>query len=273
MPEKTIILWLADMHSGSPVSLYPDEVLHLMNGPRGPSLWQRTIYQHWREILEYVALMRQDADRLVVINMGDAVEGMHHDSKEVISSYLTDHTLIHETLMRECKAVTEYDTLYYVNGTPSHAGENEYDLATVLMAEKYRPNEFTHPLLKKTVYGKLIYAAHHGPAAGKGQARGNALRNYLKTLDYQARMTGQRVPDMVVVADKHDHIPEVITTQDGHKMRGYILPSMKLLDGYMYKVNPFAFSNIGAMVSTCTSSGIESEFLTIHVEQNQIGAL
>ena len=270
---KTIILWLADMHSGSPVSLYPGEPMILTNGPRGPSYLQYQLHKHWIEVLEYVAEMRKDADRLVVVNMGDAVEGLHHDSKQIVSSYLEDHKKIHEALMEECKQITKYDALYYVSGTPSHAGEDEESLSNKLKAERYSEGIFTHPILKKKVYNRLIYAAHHGPSAGKGAARGNALRNRLRQLDWQCRMTGQQVPDMVVWADKHDPHEEIYTTQDGHRITGYILPSWKILDEYMYRVDAFAFSRVGAMVSTHTDRGVDSEYLTIHIEQNKIGEL
>jgi len=260
------------MHSGSPVSLYPADTLHLMNGPRGPSRLQKLIYDQWAEILLATLEMRQSADRLIVINMGDGVEGLHHQSKEIISSYLTDHQKIHETLMHECKAITQYDTLYYVNGTPSHAGENEYDLATILGAEKYSEGNFTHPILRKRLHGHMIYAAHHGATAGDGYHAGNALRNKIKQLDYECLVNGEPSPEMAVFADKHTKQKETVNIY-GREIQGYILPSLKLKDGFVYKVKPFAFSNIGAMVTTVTENEMISKFLTIHIEQDVIGEM
>lgn len=271
--SKTLILWLSDLHCGSPVALYPNEVLPLMNGPRGPSALQVALYKQWRFVLDYTAEARKDADRLVVVLLGDLVEGIHHQSQEIISAYLTDHQKIAETLLRELKEVTQYDSVYFVDGTPSHVAENEYQLSEIMKGELYAPGKSTWPLLRRKIYGHLIYAAHHGPAAGKGITRGNALRNRLKQIHYQNLLTNQPVPDLVVFADKHDHHAERVTTQDGRGIDGVILPSWKLLDGYMGKVDPFAFSNIGGMLSTCTERGITSEFLTIHIEQNPIGDL
>jgi hypothetical protein len=272
--SKTIILWLADMHSGSPTALYPDETLPLMNGPRGPSRLQELLHKHFVDVLEYTALARQQADRLIVINMGDATEGLHHDSKEIISAYETDHQKIHESLMREAKErLGGWDKLYYVNGTPSHAGENEYSLSMTLGAELYRPAEANYPILKKTVAGKLIYAAHHGAAAGAGYTVGNVLRNKLKTLDFECAMNRTPSPDMVVFADKHNPIHVDYDNNFGHTIKGFILPSWKLIDAYVYRVSAFAFSRIGAMISTCTDNGIESEFLSLHIEQDPITEL
>jgi len=215
---KTIILWLADLHSGSTVSLYPDKTIILTNGPRGPSALQKKIYKQWAEVLERVAVMRQDADRLVVVNMGDAVEGDHHHTLEVVSGYLNDHQKIHLDLMHQCKEITQYDTLYYVNGTEVHAGEDEDDIAEKLKAVLYAPGNATHPILKKTIYKHLIFAAHHGPGAGKGWNRGNALRNKIKALDYDLRINNERVPEIVVYAHRHEHRHEQVDI-NGRKIK------------------------------------------------------
>lgn len=271
--DKTIILWLADFHSGSPVSLYPNETLMLMNGPRPPSRLQAELYKHWREIIEHVALMKAELGaRLIVIVLGDAIENDHHESKQTISQYTIDQQLIHKTLINELKAVTNYDKIYYVNGTPSHAQEDEYDIATALMAERYAPNQFTWPILKKTVDGHLIYAAHQGTGAGKGANRGNALRNNLKNLCIESTLNNQQLPDMVVYAHMHDACHE--TYHFGkHTVEGFVLPSFKLMDEYVYRVNAFAFNQVGAMVTTCQHGQIESEFFLIHVNQDPIGEL
>jgi len=266
------ILWLADMHSGSPYSLFGGETQLLMNGPRGPSARQLEIYKHWREVLDTVAEWRKGFDRLVCINAGDAVEGLHHQNKDIISPYLTDHQRIHEKLMNECKSIVHYDTLYYVNGTLDHAGEEEFDIATVLGAERYEAQNFTHPVLKKKVCGKLIYVAHHGPGPGRGINAGNMLRNKVKQLDYDLRRENQQSPDMVVFAHQHQHQRERVYFDD-HFTDGFILPSWKLLDSYINRVNPFAWSNIGAMISECSEAGIYSRFLTVHIEQNPVGNL
>jgi len=269
---KTVILWVSDMHSGSPVALYPDSTLPLMNGPRGPSRLQLEIYKHWRFVLDYTAEARKDADKMVLIILGDVIENNHHASKEVISSYLTDHQKIAETLLREAKEVTRPDVIYFVDGTPDHAGENEYILADVLGGERYAPGKFTWPILKKTVGSKLIYAAHHGASPGRGVNFGNGLRNYMRNLVYACAGYGQPVPDLIVYGHHHAHCKEIINIS-GRDIEGRILPSWKLLDGYMNKINPFAFNNIGAMLTVITDKTIESEFLVIHVEQDVIGEL
>jgi hypothetical protein len=269
---KTGIFWLPDMHSGSPWSLYPNKQLPLMNGPVGPNAAQKAIYRHWRECLNKVAEWRQGLDRLVVVNMGDAVEGQHHKNKEIVSEYLVDQQTIHRALMDECKEAVKWDTLYYINGTPAHAGEDEYNLAMVLGAELYRPGNATYPILRKTVEGQLIYAAHHGPGPGRGSNFGNPLRAKLRLLEMQLDRLRQPKPAAVFYA--HAHVP----TQErlyysGGFIDGYILPSWKLPDGYVNKIDPFSWSNIGCAISTVTETGIETKFLTIHIEQTKVSAL
>ena len=271
--DTTLVLYLADLHAGSPVALYPDEVMSLLNGPRGPSALQAEIYKHWRETLEYVALAKQEQNaRLVVVIAGDLIEGVHHNSQEIISPYLTDHQKIAETLIREAKKITSYDTIYFLDGTPSHAGENEYNLSEVLQGERYAPGKFTWPILKKRVYNNLVYVAHQGPSAGRGLNTGNPLRNKIKASCYEFLTNNEPLPDYMIFAHYHVHQHERV--EIGNKtIDGYLLPSWKLIDNYVSRINPFAFSNIGAMLMTCKPGKVDCEFLTIHVQQDKIGSL
>jgi hypothetical protein len=271
--DTTLILLIPDIHAGSPVALYPNEVLPLLNGPRGPSALQAEIHRHWIEVLEYTALAKKEQNaRLVVVVAGDLVEGVHHGSQEIISPYLTDHQKIAEYLIREAKRITNYDTIYFLDGTPAHAGENEYNLAEVLQGERYAPGKFTWPILKKRVYNNLVYIAHQGPASGRGMSAGNPLRNKIKSNCYEFLTNDEPIPDYMIFAHYHVHQHERV--EIGNKtIDGYLLPSWKLIDNYVSRINPFAFSNIGAMLMTCKDSAITCEMLTIHIQQDKIGVL
>jgi hypothetical protein len=273
LPDTTKILWVPDTHSGSLWSVYPRKTLQLLSGPRGPSELQAELHKHWIEVAEYAALAaKEEHARLVIVVTGDEIEHRHHDSQEVVSSYLTDHKTIHRELMTELLAIAPPDRLYYVSGTPCHAGEEELDLANVLGAERYSPNSFVWPVLKKRVGGKLIYARHHGPAAGKGMSRGNALRQSLKNIYYENIRNEEEIPDLVVSAHTHKHHKEIVSFGK-REIIGAILPSWKLLDEHMNRIDAFAFSNVGSMLTTITPGKIENEFLCIHIDQTPIGDL
>jgi hypothetical protein len=94
----------------------------------------------------------------------------------------------------------------------------------------------------------------------------------MKEYHYNMVMSGETPPEMFVFAHYHHHQHEQIEI-GGKTIGGYLLPSWKLIDAYVSRINPFAFSNIGCMISVCTKSGIASKFETIHIEQSGVSAL
>jgi len=244
------------------------------------------MFRQLEDVCQQVAEARKNK-RLVITVHGDATEGKHHDSRELISAYLIDQTTIHKEIMLYVMRVTGWDkskgdALYYLDGTPSHAGEEEYKIAHDLGAVPYeKPTEegsvdgqYTFPVITKTIHGTLVYMAHHGPHAGAEAMRGDALRRNLRKLAFRCNAHKQRVPRIVIYADKHDHWHETYTHADGSVIDGFIMPSWKLKDGFLYKFDPFAFSNIGAFMMTVHTDGtFEYKFMTTHIIQERVDEL
>lgn len=262
---KTVLLFMCDMHSGSPFALFPDKQMQFRSCNHSPTALQKIIYGQFVETCEYVKSIRKGA-RVVVINLGDAIEGMHHDSKQFITPLLNEQKLIHTELMDELyKRIDGWDKLIYIDGTPAHAGETEFDIARDLGAEPCGEVS-TWPELRGMVDGtnKLLWAAHHGTAAGKELSRGNALRNRLREIQYETLREGKVAPDLVVYADRHEHRHEVFED----RIHGFLAPAWKVKDGFTYKVAAFSDPNVGALVVTVDDK-IEHKFCTLEVEQDR----
>ena len=277
--QDTIILPMADMHSGSPYSLFPNKQMQLVSTNHSQTPLQKIIRGQFDEVCDFVKSIRT-GKRVIVINMGDAIEGLHHSTKEVITQYLVYQQKIHVELMTELSdRIGGWDKLIYINGTPAHAGEAEFEIAKDLGAEYYRQSldegdegESTWPELRAMIEGtnKIMWAAHHGPAAGRELSRGVSLRNKLKEIYYRCMATGKVHPDFVVWADKHEHRHGMWEDErNGHIIHGFICPSWKAKDSYVYKVAALEDPNIGALVLE-VGEDIKYHFKTLEIEQDKM---
>lgn len=265
---KTTITFMCDMHSGSPFSLFPDRQMQFKSLNHSPTDLQKIIYRQFAETCEKIKDTRRGG-RHVVINLGDAIEGMHHQSKEVITPYYFEQKTIHITLMDDfSKRVGGWDKLYYIDGTPAHAGENEFDIANDLGAIP-SPYGSTWPELRGMIDGtnKILWCAHHGTAAGRELSRGNALRNRLKEIYYETLAESKPQPDLVVFADRHEHRHEQVERGDS-LIHGFLAPAWKVKDGFTYKVAAFSDPNVGALVITIDND-VQYKFHTLEIEQDR----
>jgi hypothetical protein len=274
--DEVVELNIADFHSGSPYALYPNKQLQLKGGNISPNPLQSIIYRHFVETCDKVRELRK-GKRLIIKVVGDAVEGIHHATKELITPYCIDQKTIHLEIMTELMERVKFskgDTLYYVDGTPAHAGETEYAIADDLGAIPFMVGSGendglrTWPIIKGKINGVEVWTAHHGSGAGAELARGNALRNKLREIYYGCKADGLSIPRVVVMADRHEHRHERFERKD-EIIDGFLLPAWKVKDGYIYKISPFARPSIGALVVTYGKS-ITWQFLTMDVRQDEV---
>jgi hypothetical protein len=274
--SEVLELNLADFHSGSPYALYPNKQLQLKGGNISPNSLQSIIYGQFVEVCGKVAEMRKGR-RLIIKVVGDAVEGIHHATKELVTPYYIDQKTIHLELMAELLERVKYtkrDTLYYVDGTPAHAGETEYAIAQDLSAVPYVKGSgendglYTWPIVKGRINGMEVWTAHHGSVAGGTLSRGNSLRCKLREIYFGCKADGVGVPGVVVMADKHEYRHERFEYKN-EVIDGFLLPAWKVKDGYIYKVSPFARPSVGALVIVYGKE-IRWEFLTLDVKQDEV---
>jgi len=110
-------------------------------------------------------------------------------------------------------------------------------------------------MIDASINGVTIWMAHHGPASGRNErSRGDALRNRLKDIMDQCLAKKKDPPRVVVFADKHVKA-HVEYERGDYKIDGFLLPSWKLKDGFVYKVDPFAWSNIGSLIMVIPENG------------------
>ena len=260
MNRDTILVSLSDMHSGSTTALFPnypmffrvsekDEISHI------PTENQRRMYEHWTNCADEVK-RASIGKRLVVVHNGDAIDGNHHETVQIISGNPKHQSQIHIELMEfflsRCGfSVSNGDELHYTNGTESHTGWNEYGIKEHF---DFMNAQF-HEELNLEVNGKLVWWTHHGTGVGKGTNEGNGYRNWLRDIHWDCIKEKKQSPDMIITSHFHKSLYQTYVQSFDHTMHGMVLPSWQMKTRYAYRVAPFQRNDIGLTMTEITADG------------------
>ena len=247
-----------------------------------PSELQKKLYMQLQDASQEIGRRRQ-GKRLIIVKLGDMVEGLHHGSKQVSSTRRAEHESISLELMDridEWTGFTKGDLEFFVAGTESHVEESEERIARDRDAEFYIPPSETggrdgvavFPVLNIVINGVDCFFAHHGPATGEAANKGNGLRNRIKNMYYEYLENKKRMPRVIVFADKHRKHYERFW-RDGVTVDAIISPAWQVKTEFVYRIRPEALSNVGCACFEIKANGdligIDTPFLTIDIEQDR----
>lgn len=263
MAKDVVIGFLSDMHSGGSTALFPSydslpqgfwQFKHTRYTPSGT---QCDLHSHFEKCGAALGEQRQNK-RLIVIHNGDAIDGAHHETRQLATPNVGEQADVHVWLMRRFLDLAKRqrgDQLYYISGTEAHTGDAVEDgIAAELGAVQNKRGGDIFDFLPLEVNGRLLWILHHGSAAGKGANSGDTLRNYLKRLYWQCKVDNLRPPDVVVSG--HYHVPCYSTyVQEWHTIHGVILPSWQTKTRYAYRVAPVEVNKIGMQTIEVSASG------------------
>lgn len=250
--RDTINLCLSDFHSAGSTALFPNTFWQFDNGiNHTPNKKQKDIWRHFQKCIRDFNSIR-NGRRLMVFHDGDAIDGVHHGTPQVVTRNKNEQMEVHcwlmDYLLREIGFDKEGgDRLYYIKGTEVHVNDSENIIGKDLDAER-NGDLYAFDFLPIEINGRLVWFYHQGASAGKGANVGNALRNSLKNIYYENKANGQRNPDMVVTGHVHKPIYETFSMLEGETvnvLHGMILPSWQQKTRFAYKVAPSELNKIG----------------------------
>jgi hypothetical protein len=251
------------MHTGGSTALFP------AGGYRGdgaednhvsPNKRQQDIHPVFIRFAGEVARARKGR-RLIVVNLGDAVDGFHHGSFQESLIKAKDQCEAHLILMRDFlkrAGFSKGDELYYVRGTEVHVGETENDMAKELGAVKSENGLHVHEILTLDVNGQKHVFAHHGKERGSGQNEGNSLRNFLRDIRNNRVKDGLPRVDVLWSGHTHGHTYNTHIERMGgdfHVFHGIICPSWQAKTRYAYGKVPMAVNSVGGVFVRVNADG------------------
>jgi len=132
----------------------------------GKNEWQKWLWEQWMAMQEWVENVADGSPFDLLIN-GDALEGIHHHSDEIVAARILEHcTIARVALQFLVDAATD---VYAVRGTECHTR----DLETYLMRSMGR--EKAHDFVQLNFNGVLLDARHHMPVTGRLHLEASAL--------------------------------------------------------------------------------------------------
>jgi hypothetical protein len=255
-PAAVVVAVVADTHINSTVGLCPPAVNLDDGGTYQASEAQMGLWRAWNSYWERVDELAKGHTLYVVVN-GDAVEGFHHGSTQVVSANEADQDRmaleIFEPVARKAAR------LFFVRGTPAHAGKSagrEEMLAKDLGAE---PDEVTGtaswwhlPLMAE---GVLFSFAHHRRQTTLPWTHGGAANRLAAQTVYAYATSGDRRPDVVVRSHGH----RFDESSRLHPVKVVFTPAFCLATEFVHRIAPDALADVGGLIFTCREGAFEWE--------------
>lgn len=259
MPKDAIVVSLSDMHSGGSTALFPNYPMTFKHNGEdaqvsSPTPQQKRMYEHFIDCGKKIKAQAK-GKKIVIVHNGDAIEGHHHGSIQIVTPNYNHQSEIHIALMEDFIKATGFsrkngDEIHYTSGTESHTGWYEYGISEHFSALGAK----FHDELKIKINSREVWFTHHGGGAGKGANEGNGYRNWLRDIYWDNVKQKNEQPDIVVTAHYHKPIYQTFV-QDWHTIHGMILPSWQYKTRYAYKVAPFQRNDIGLQTFDITEEG------------------
>jgi hypothetical protein len=201
---------------------------------------QKWLWGCWQDCWAWVDDVVGDDDWALIVN-GDAVEGNHHGTREIISAEDGDHaTAAYHCLKPHAAKASKR---YLVMGTECHTKEAEHNLAKQLNCDEPDGPRAAWPELRITIAGTLCHFRHHITTTSRPYLEGSALSIHLGVERQEAARAGHDTPRVMVRSHRH----RFGVFDDGFGL-GVVTPPWQALTRYGQKVVPAANVQVGAVV-------------------------
>lgn len=281
---RKVIAIVSDDHSGHPFALPPSE--DGWESADGQWIetndWQKIIWNHWCESWDRVADYRRGG-QLIVVHAGDAVEGVHHGSVQLVTQRIDEQERMHIAAMREglrrSKWRSKRDRLIYIAGTRTHVGEGnsstERIVRDLLGVDELDGTEVRQRLLA-SANGQLFDIAHKGYAlGGRSWTRTNSMRAWLESYWEDSLKHKVTMPRYVVRGHRHTYGYSELCDDAGVTVsEAFLMPSWKLVDDYVRSFAAEAVASIGMLVFVVEDNGTTHHYpLLMRCEQDTVEEL
>lgn len=136
-PRDEFIVNFGDFHNGGLTALFPNYSMQFKYDDKNvitysPTPQQAAMYEHFMSGAKYVK-DNVKGKRLRIVMNGDAIEGSHHGTIQVVTANQKHQSEIHIEVMESFLdasgfSVKNGDELHYVSGTESHTRWDEYGI-------------------------------------------------------------------------------------------------------------------------------------------------
>ena len=285
MGRKKMLWTPADWHSGSNTALAMPEWTWGDGTTVLQTKTQSVIRKQHIENLQLIKEARKGRE-LHIVFAGDARDGNHHGTAQIITPDEDEHSRIFIAVLEEALDVVGFnpkkgDTLRFLLGTDSHVSGSEEAIAKYFYDEygeeavppkikptpggRYKDGRFLREKVLLDING-VLFSITHQPKSGPGSrawTTENALRatvksNYFKCLDHK-----QPIPNYWVWAHRHQFVRSGKYYGEQGESEGVLLPAKQAKTEYGTRVASDNLSHIGDVWWIADPDGYEKMFHNI----------
>lgn len=268
-----IIAAPTDEHCGSTVGLMPPTWETVEGNPIQQNAIQRILWQQWEECWRVVADLRRPAPgkrkktrpRLIIVNCGDAVDGDHHGTAQLITQRIDEQERLAVACLRHALDLAGFaedaDELRLLAGTPAHVGEGactEERIARQLLPPARLDGSVLYQRLRRRIAGHLFEFAHHGPGPGARQwTHENPFTWKLKSEYLRRLQRNEEMPRYYVRAHRHQFVVAAPIRDPQGKLicEGFALPSFTFKNDFAQRVAGDSLPNVGMWLAIIYADG------------------
>lgn len=274
--KKVRVIPLSDFHTGGTTALFPfyngDDIgfqpHRKMTGENGgwqfkhrtfmPSAKQIEMFRHFTKCAEQIKASRTD-ERFVVVQAGDAIDGKHHDSQQLVTGNIGEQVDVHIWLMEYFLHKIGFDKnkgdlLFYGQGTEAHDSDEEDRISRDLGAEQLPNGDDVFDFLPMDINGARFWFLHQGASAGKGVQSGQALYNWMKNQYFACLEDARTIPSVCISGHFHSSVYTTYTRKD-RTIHGIILPPFQLKTRFGFRVASAELDGVGIRTVDVGSNG------------------
>lgn len=246
---KTAIVTISDLHIGSHSGLCSWDGLHLDNGGHvAPSVFQEYLWKCWVHYWnEFVPTNTAGFDKTIVVVNGDAVDGNHHNSPDLVAN-VKDQEKAAVSILGDIR--NRYQ-VYIVRGTEAHGGLGEQSterIASTLDCPQDEIGNHSVWQLWLEAAGVVFQFAHHiGTTSSAAYETSAPMRELVAGL-VEAAQWGAPVADIYTRSHRHRYIPVSIPRSGDRDIQLVITPAWQLRTPFVEKIDRMRLPHIGGVL-------------------------
>ena len=200
------VVIISDEHVGCSLGLCtPDGAERDEGGRYECSSLQLKLWERWQYFWDVWVPIVTRGEPFAVIQNGDAIDGIHHNSVTQWTHNLGDQIKAAEAILKDVVERCE-GRFYFNRGTEAHVGKSaqfEEMLARNLKAVADERGKYSRWILRIRVGSALIHATHHVGVSSSLAYETSALQRALQNEFTEAARWEREMPDVIVRSHRH----------------------------------------------------------------------
>ncbi len=253
--QPVVVAVVGDLHCGSTLGLCPSGGVDLDDGghysPSKTQVWMWSLWlEYWARVRE---IRKQLGAKLVCVLNGEAIDGVHHGTVQIVSGHLGTQMEISRLCLSEAQRLSP-DAWHVTRGTEAHSGKSapaDEAIARWLGAvpDPETGASSTYHLLMELA-GVGFDITHHGRAGLRPWTRATGVNALAAELVYAYAGRDWR-PDLAI--RNHNHT--AADSFDNHAVRVVSNGCWQLASAFGKRIVPDSSPSLGGIIVSCLSPG------------------